>query len=255
MCLISSIGTLFFTGGRYSALQRTSSIAMSPVNFDRSPMLICQKYLKRDCPELPCELVHSSAKSLQDLKCLHGGRVWREKDDGEQRAMHSCHRGFALDLFSRKDNRVSYPSINTHALTSFSDQLYSNVLHLQFRTRDSMWGLNFNFESISHYPWAADREKLALFDLTFGYDRQIYDFVPQPWLFDYVERLKFNTSRLTLEKAMEEKRLVRSPRDGNSYWPTARWASRFSSLIETMLCHSFRTAIVRKRMSQLRSSG
>ena len=190
---------------------------------------LCQKYFKKNCAQLPCELIHSSPKTLTNLTCADGGRVWTA---GAQQPMLPCKRGYSLDLFSVKNKPISYPSISAHALVSFDNQLYHEVLGKQFRTPDSIWGMTFNFESILNYPWAADQKQLEIFNVTSGYNRQIYDFVPAPWLFNYVERLKSNASRLPLETVMNDKKLIQSARDANNYWPNVlQMASKVSSIL------------------------
>jgi hypothetical protein len=184
---------------------------------------ICQIYNRKDCTRLPCEMIYSSPNTLEDIKCMKGGRVVKTNDDNspQKQPDYLCKRGFSLDLFLKKSDDYSYPSIITDAVSPLSDNLFIDVLNNKFRSCDSIWGLSFNFESISHYPWAADREKLKLFDITFGYDRLLYDVIPAPWLFNYVEQLKLNSKRLSMQKAMDQKKPIHSMATSDIYWTNA----------------------------------
>jgi hypothetical protein len=185
---------------------------------------ICRMYNIDDCKRLPCQMIYSSPSTLEDIKCFNDGRVWKKIDDksGEKQSDILCKRTFTLDLFLKKSDDYSYPSLIGDPITPLSDDLYIKVLNNNYRSCDSIWGFNFNFESISHYPWAADRNKLKLFDVTFGYDRSLYDFIPAPWLFNYVERLKFNEKRLSLQTVMETKKPIRSNKSSDIYWTNTK---------------------------------
>jgi hypothetical protein len=191
---------------------------------------ICRMYNRNDCTRLPCQMIYSSPSTLEDIKCLHGGRVAKKNDDNSIQNSSDllCKRGFSLDLFLKKSDDFSYPSIIADAFTSLSNELYIDVLNNSFRTCDSIWGLIFNFESISNYPWAADKEKLKLFDVTFGYDRLLYDLVPAPWLFNYVEQLKMTSKRLSIQKVMDSKKPIHSITTSNIYWINASTVSNLS---------------------------
>jgi len=181
---------------------------------------ICRMYSGNDCTRLPCQMIYSSLNTSEDVKCTHGGRIKKTTDEKsiEKQSDILCKRAFSLDLFLKKSDDFSYPSIIGDSLTPLSNELYINVLNNQFRSCDSIWGLIFNFESITNYPWNADQKKLQLFDITFGYDRSLYDFVPAPWLFNYVEQLKSNSTRLSIEKVMERKKVIHSNTTSDIYW-------------------------------------
>ena len=188
---------------------------------------ICRMYNRNDCTRLPCQLVYSSPSTLKDVKCMKGGRVMKNNDDNsvQQQPDYLCKRGFSLDLFVKRSDDFSYPSIIADAVSPLSDDLYIDVLNEKFRSCDSMWGFLFNFESVSHYPWTADKKKRKLFDITFGYDRLLYDLIPAPWLFNYVEQLKLNSKRLPMQKAMDSKKLIYSETTSDIYWPNALMVS------------------------------
>ena len=129
-----------------------------------------------------------------------------------------CQKGIALEYFLHRTANYSYPSIIADSLMPMSDELYLKVLNSTFRSRSSIWGFYFNFESISNYPWAADRKYLNLFDITFGYDRALYDVVPGPWLFNYVDQLKPGERRLSLKEVLQKKTPIRSTNEMNFSW-------------------------------------
>ncbi len=179
---------------------------------------ICRLYKRHVCTRLPCQMIYSSPKTLQDFKCTHGGRIFRENGNNSTKPHFVCKIGYSLDLFTNKSIDGSYPSILVDAFSPLSNDLYINVLNNQYRSCDSMWGFKFNFESITHFPWAGKRENLNLFDINFGYDRSIYDFIPAPWLFNYVDQMKFTSRRLSMKKAMENKKRIYSRTSSDIYW-------------------------------------
>ncbi|CAF1144546.1 unnamed protein product [Rotaria magnacalcarata] len=181
---------------------------------------ICRAYNLGDCRRLPCRMIYASSNTLEDIKCMNGGRILKNHDDHliEHQSNVRCKRGYTLDLFLKQYAHAGYPSIIADPLTPISNELYHDVLNNRFRTCDSMWGFIFNFESIGHYPWTTDNQNLKLFDITFGYDRSMYDLIPAPWLFNYVERLKFNSKRMSVEKVMSSKKPIYSVMSSNVYW-------------------------------------
>ncbi len=181
---------------------------------------ICRMYTGNVCTRLPCPMIYSSFNTLEDIRCIHGGRVMRKTDDQslEKQSDLLCKRGFSLDLFLKKSANDSYPSIIADALTPLSKELYHDLLNRNFRSCDSIWGFTFNFESIINYPWAADQNNLKLFDITFGYNRLIYDLIPVPWLFNYLEQIKSNSKRLSIENVMTRKKAILSRTNSDIYW-------------------------------------
>ena len=182
---------------------------------------LCRMYNVQDCRRLPCHFIYSSSDTLEDIQCLNDGRIQTSTNENSDLL---CKRGYSLDLFL---NDSSYPSIIADPLTPFSDRLYRYTLEEDYRSCDSIWGLRFNFESITNYPWAGKKKNLQLFDLTFGYDRAIYDFVPRPWLYNYIERLKFNSKRLPIDEVMKKKKPIQSP--SQIYWTNTQtvWNSSY----------------------------
>ncbi|CAF4372515.1 unnamed protein product [Rotaria sp. Silwood2] len=181
---------------------------------------ICRIYNLGDCKRLPCRMIYASPSTLEDVKCMNDGRRLKIDDNVsiEHQSNLQCKRGFTLDLFLKKYDNSAYPSIIADPLIPISKELYIDVLYNNFRSCDSMWGFVFNFESISNYPWAADSQNLKLFDITLGYDRSVYDLIPAPWLFNYVEQLTFNSKRLSIEKAMSSKKPIHSITISDNYW-------------------------------------
>ena len=171
---------------------------------------ICDMYDMGDCSRLPCHLIYSSPTTLEDVKCSH---------HGHSQSYYECKRGFSLDIFMNKFQEHSYPSLIADPYLRFSDDLYMKVLNNYYRSCTSIWGFHFRYESIIYYPWTADPDKLKLFDITFGYDRLIHDFIVPSHLFVYVEQLKSASKRLTIEQAMNSKRPIHSVSTSDIYWP------------------------------------
>jgi hypothetical protein len=176
---------------------------------------ICRMYNRNNCKRLPCPMIYSSLNTLEDIKCDNNGRIIKSSSKESDLL---CKRGFSLDLFLKKSNNSSYPSIIVDALTPLSNEFYINILNSKYRSCDSIWGLLFNFESITNYPWNSDKKYLNLFDITFGYDRSLYDFIPPPWLFDYIEQIKFNSKRLSIEQVINSKKQIHSQTTSDIYW-------------------------------------
>jgi hypothetical protein len=42
---------------------------------------ICRMYNTNDCKRLPCQMIYSSPSTLEDVKCLNGGRIAKRNDD------------------------------------------------------------------------------------------------------------------------------------------------------------------------------
>ncbi|CAF1045972.1 unnamed protein product [Adineta ricciae] len=197
---------------------------------------LCRLYNIRRCSHLPCQLIYSSAGSFEDMKCLNGGRILQNQHSSAG-IKHDflCKSGYALDLFVKTSNDLSNPSIIADSYAPIVNDLYVDVLNNQYRSSNSMWGLIFNFESISNYPTAADREKLKFFNVTFGYDRSIYEFVPGPWLFDYVDQIIDTSKRLSLKQVMTNKKPINSPSNTDDYWINQQTNSIQSSYVKASI--------------------
>ncbi|CAF1688527.1 unnamed protein product, partial [Adineta ricciae] len=178
---------------------------------------LCQFYDFSPCNRLPCEFIYSSTKTLVDIKCPKYGNVWRNKPNDTLEEFQ-CKRGYSLDLFNIDERNQSYPSIIADPFTPISNDFYVKVLHNRYRSCNSMWGIQFNFESLSYYPWSGDRQKTKLFDVTFGYDRSVYDFVPPPWLMNYIDGIDQTSKRLSLEQVMNNKKSVNSLQRKELFW-------------------------------------
>lgn len=190
----------------------TSAWCAIPSKIHSLSQLLCQMYGKGPCPLLPCHYIHSSSDTFEDIRCTHDGQ---KQKSANQPTDLLCKRSYSLDLLWKHS---SYPSIIADPLTAFNPQLYRQILNDQYRSCDSIWGLDFNYESITNYPWTGERTNRELFDVTFGYDRNIYDFIPQPWLFNYIDRLKFTPNRRSMEDVMRRKKFIHSPSSSNLYW-------------------------------------
>ncbi|CAF1492846.1 unnamed protein product [Adineta steineri] len=188
------------------------------LQFLAKPML--QFYDMSNYSRLPCHLIYSSPATLEDIKCSHGGQTVRTNDNllRQNQSYFECKRGFSLDLFINKSQKYSYPSLIADAFFTLSHYVYKSVLNNQYRSCTSMWGFDFNGESIIYFPWVAERDNLKLFDVTFGYDRSIHDFPPPPLLFVYVEKLKFTSQRLSFQDTMSSKKPIHSITMSDVYW-------------------------------------
>jgi hypothetical protein len=188
---------------------------------------ICRMYLKKDCTRLPCHMVYANQSTLDDIKCYPNGKVMTHnaKNPEENQKYFLCKSGYSLSLFLKESDKFSYPSIIADVSLSSAKQFYTNVLNKKFRSPSSVWSLFFNFESIINYPSAANRDLLKLFNVTFGYDRSVYDFIPTPWLFGFVHRLVNISKRLSMIEAMGHKTPIHPLINSNQYWtntPTVR---------------------------------
>ncbi|CAF0897807.1 unnamed protein product [Adineta steineri] len=181
---------------------------------------ICQIYNIHDCTRLPCRMIYSSPNTLKDVNCTYDGRIFKVNNDSsiQNQPDLTCKMDYSLDLFIKKSSDYSYPSMIVDAFIPLLTYEYKNILNNKYRSCDSMWGVTFNFESISNYPWAADRKKLKLFDVTFGYDRSLYDFIPHPWLYDYIEQINSTSRRLSMQQVMSNKVPINSTTYSDIYW-------------------------------------
>ena len=178
---------------------------------------LCRFYKVTNCTRLPCQMIYSSPSTIVDIHCRNDGRMMTS-DNHRTTSDLQCRRGISLDLFIKQANHSSYPSIIADPFSPITTDLHVAVLHNQYRSCDSMWGVLFNFESLSYYPWTGDREKMKLFDATFGYDRSVYDFTPQPWLFNYVDRITLSPNRLSMHEVMRSKKVIHSETPSDVYW-------------------------------------
>ncbi|CAF1357474.1 unnamed protein product [Adineta ricciae] len=172
---------------------------------------ICQLYAIDDCTRLPCHLVYSTAETLENIKCRN--------PHGQIQSYYECKRGFSFDLFTKNFSRYSYPSLIADPFSPFRDNVYVNLLHNYYRSCSSIWGFFFKYESIIYYPWVGDENKLKLFDITYGYDRSIHDFIAPSHLFLYIDQLKFTSKRLTVNEVMNSKKPIYSTSTSDIYWP------------------------------------
>ncbi|CAF1673001.1 unnamed protein product, partial [Adineta ricciae] len=188
---------------------------------------ICQFYQAPSCTRLPCHMIYSSSDTLTNVDCASNGQIGtNEKKDFQ------CKRGYSLDLFNIDKRNQSYPSIIADPFTPISNDFYVKVLHNRYRSCNSMWGMIQTHESLSYYPWSSDQQKMKLFDVTFGYDRSVYDFVPPPWLMNYIDGIDQTSKRLSLKHVMTNKKPIHSPSNTDDYWINQQTNSSQSSYVK-----------------------
>jgi hypothetical protein len=148
---------------------------------------------------LPCTLVNITNEFTENVTCLRGGKVAiGVKPDW------ICRKSPALELFSNPHRK---PSILAEAYTRLTSELYGQALAPYRDEETSKWGLTLEGESIGYYPSIANVRRVApLFDITLGYDRQLFDLITDVHLTDYVDQIINNKNqRLTIEQVFEDK--------------------------------------------------
>jgi hypothetical protein len=131
------------------------------------------------CQQLPCDLVHRSLKTDKRIITLANGQLVNISSsngpaNGTLARTVECITSPALDLFS---HGAPYPSLTTNGYTPVVRDLFADTLSRNYRSSESIWGLSLNWESIRNYPWSGDKTMVALFDITEGYDRRLYDII------------------------------------------------------------------------------
>ena len=143
----------------------------------------CHSVLRKACVQLPCVLVYQSNEANQHNVYSSNGRHYINIPTGETNSNGvdeiNCVKSPALELFMYGP---PYPSLITNGYARITDELYGDVLSQHFRTSDSIWGLSLTGESIEYYPWAGNKLLLSLFDITQGYDRELYDLIMSEYL-------------------------------------------------------------------------
>lgn len=138
--------------------------------------------------KLPCSLLHSSNR--RRIRCFRGG--FRVSPSSSTEMIH-CQTSRALDAF---DSNRSSPSLLVDRYR-LSKKLFAATLHRSFRSSSSVWAFAFTYESIRYYPWAGNRPLLSLFNLTMGYDRNLYDILTPSYLSTYLTRVTTNRSNIS----------------------------------------------------------
>lgn len=184
---------------------------------------ICAAYGKSNCNRLPCSMIYSLMAEKKEIKCGRNGLIGYTSDDNNMNLpaepLTTCKVGYSLDLFLENGPASIQPSILIDAYTQISIKVLVETLNTRFRSPQSVWGFYFNFESITNYPWAGDSNIIDLFNITYGYDRRKYDFIPTPWLFDYVTALMDGGTRLKIQDALNSKRPIATVQKLINFWP------------------------------------
>lgn len=163
----------------------------------------CKTVLRRTCAKLPCALVETSSATSERIRCQANGLPINDEIGNSTNAIE-CIKSPALALFT---NGLIYPSLRTNGYTAMTQELFSDILFVKYRSPESVWGLSFNWESIGNYPWAGDKALLSLFDVTEGYDRRMYHVITDSY-FSYDLPSIVNETRLSFDSAIRSKKEV-----------------------------------------------
>lgn len=190
---------------------------------------ICHAHHLSECDRFPCDMIHADMAGTHKIQCYRGGRsnrTWLHETETSLEPSFSCQIGPSLDLFRVHNNNSVYPSMIIHGYDEILRTRYVEAFK-QLRSKESVWGLYFNLESLSYYPWAGDPKIVTQFNITLGYDRQIYDVISSAWLFPRVERLKPGPNRMTSADVLNSKKPIIGTDTGrvNRYWPTMNTVS------------------------------
>jgi hypothetical protein len=123
----------------------------------------------------------------------------------------------ALELFM---HGPPYPSLITNGFAPVTKELYGDIISQYFRSPESVWGLSLNGESIRNYPWSGTESLLALFDITQGYDRNLYDMIVNEYLPSDRSNFMIN-SRTSFHSAMHDKKRIPSYVTAPIFWMNA----------------------------------
>ncbi|CAF0780441.1 unnamed protein product [Didymodactylos carnosus] len=159
---------------------------------------------------------------MKNIQCMKGGKIFEKKNMNDKPDI-LCQSGVSLDLFGRNNGQFkSYPSILTNKMLVLDDKLWRDVLS-QFRSYDSVWGFHFDGESIDYYPWASEYKKLRLFDVTMGYNRQLYDWITPGYLLHYVPNITNPSLRLSANNVMVMKKSVTAYKNNSEITAPVMW--------------------------------
>jgi hypothetical protein len=182
----------------------------------------CFTVLGKDCIQLPCVLVYQSNKTDQHNIYLSNGRnninIRTEEANSSEVHQVNCVTSPALELFMYGP---PYPSLITEGFPRITKELYSDILSQHFRSPNSVWGLSFNGESIQYYPWAGTKSLLSLFDITQGYDRDLYDVITDAYLPEDQQYFMSN-ARVSFDSAMLDKEQVPSFVTAPIFWMNSK---------------------------------
>jgi hypothetical protein len=180
--------------------------------------VFCSTTLRKGCTKLPCVLVYKSTVAEQHKIYLSNGRkdinIQTTKADSNNAYKIECVLSPALELFMYGP---PYPSLMTNGYAIITKELYSDVLSQYFRSPSSTWGLSLNGESIRYYQWAGTKSLLTLFDITQGYDRDLYDVISDAYL-PRDQHYFMGNNRVSLESVMLDKRQAPSYVTAPIFW-------------------------------------
>ena len=144
-------------------------------------------------------MIYLSNEFLRNVQCLRGGKSAKHVEPD-----WICRASPALELLS---NSKQKPSILSEAYTPITSEMYGQALAPYRNGQTSKWGLTLEGESIGYYSSIREQKRfLPLFDLTLGYDRDLFDLVNDKHLGDYVDRIiNKENQRLTIEQLMQNK--------------------------------------------------
>lgn len=175
---------------------KSTKLCRIPSIYSRISDGLCKMYSRKQCDQFDCEMIYSSKVNRRSVKCLSDGQIFRENslEDSIQ-----CEFGSSLDLFAESSSMI------VDSYVEFSEEFYLRTIP---RDSQSILTTNFNFESISNYPW--NRNVRRNLNFSFGYDRSLFDFIPKPWLYDYLHLIKQNQFNLTVKQIIANKKRIHS---------------------------------------------
>jgi hypothetical protein len=198
----------------------------------------CPTAWQTNCTKLPCVLVYQSNETDQHSIYLSNGRnnvnIQTGEFDSREVQQIECVTSPALELFM---HGPPYPSLITNGYARVTKELYGDVLSQHFRSSDSIWGLSLNGESIRYYPWSGTKSILSLFDITQGYDRDLYDVITDAYL-PWEQQYFMNNTRVSFDSAMLDKKQVPSFVTAPIFWMNSNcdtYSNRTEYMKELML--------------------
>ena len=193
-------------------LSTTKVYATFPIESDRSPIPTVVSFVGVVVKNSPANM------SIDRLRPTSASQLWPTGRVVSTLAPTvECVTSLALELFS---HGASYPSLIARGYTAIVRDHFAHLLTRDYRSPESIWGLSLNWESIGNYPWSGDKTVLALFDITTGYDRRLYDIIEQSYLSDNLNYI-LTANRVSFDAAIQAKNETPSYVTAPVFWMTS----------------------------------